>query len=445
MNGTRAFFWLLLAWIGLGQSVPAAENLSPLGKAPDWSRLEAYDRVVTREEFVHALTRIYSIGEAYKLTFDLGDEEVRIRTSGASWQTLRFRRPGDPQRPVHRTWRSRDTILEQRTPHPDDPVKPLPLDGLRVAIDPGHLGGRWAKMEERWYQRDDGGRPVTEGDMTLLVAQLLRPRLEALGADVFLVRSSSRPATRKRPAHFRSLAQADLARIGQSDPVPTYPPDAPPETRFRTLQWQQEKYFYRLSEIRHRAAMINDRYRPDLVLCLHFNAEAWGDPKDPRFVPRNHFHLLVNGAYSIPELGRDDERFEMLLRLLQGTHEEELALAETMAVHMARKTQLPAYQYTTNNVLRPSTNPYVYARNLLANRVYACPVIYFEPYVMNSEECYARIQAGLYEGRRHVAGRERQSLYHEYTDGVVQGLLAYYAPNEGDDPAANSTTRPADP
>ena len=108
-----------------------------------------------------------------------------------------------------------------------------------------------------------------------------------------------------------------------------------------------------------------------------------------------------------------------------------MALAEAMAPAMARATQLPAFEYITNNVKRPSKNPYIYARNLLANRLFECPALYFEPYVMNCEDVYARVQAGLYDGKREVNGVERASIFHEYVDGVVQGLIAYYGRKGG--------------
>ncbi|HEY2123763.1 MAG TPA: hypothetical protein VGH07_09235, partial [Chthoniobacterales bacterium] len=64
---------------------------------------------------------------------------------------------------------------------------------------------------------------------------------------------------------------------------------------------------------------------------------------------------------------------------------------------------------------------------LLANRLYECPVIYIEPYVMNSEETFARIQAGEYEGLRNFGGVMRPNIFEEYVDGVVEGLAAYFA------------------
>jgi len=45
---------------------------------------------------------------------------------------------------------------------------------------------------------------------------------------------------------------------------------------------------------------------------------------------------------------------------------------------------------------------------------------------MNSQDVYARVQAGLYEGEIEVNGVTRPSIFHEYVEGTVQGLLAYF-------------------
>jgi hypothetical protein len=171
---------------------------------------------------------------------------------------------------------------------------------------------------------------------------------------------------------------------------------------------------------------VNSQLRPDLVLCLHFNAEAWGDERNPTLIDKNHLHLLVNGSYLPPELEFDDERFEMIRRLLSGVYDEELRIADTVAPIMAKRTGLPPYQYTTDTVTKVGTSGYVYARNLVATRLYQCPVVYFEPYVMNSQEVVGRLQAGDYDGTKVVNGIERPSIYREYVDGVVEGLVEYY-------------------
>jgi hypothetical protein len=177
---------------------------------------------------------------------------------------------------------------------------------------------------------------------------------------------------------------------------------------------------------------VNFKLHPDLVLCLHFNAEDWGDPNNPELTGTNHLHLLVNGSYLAEELEFDDERFEMIRRLLSRAYDEELPLADTIATVMARETRLPAYQYpTTNTTTKVGVSGYVYARNLLATRLYRCPVVYCEPYVMNSNDVFARIQAGDYEGISNVNGVERKSIFREYADSVVDGLVEYYSKARG--------------
>ena len=68
-----------------------------------------------------------------------------------------------------------------------------------------------------------------------------------------------------------------------TDPRENFDGPADPEKE-QTIGWQRELLFYRNSEIRRRASLVNYRLRPDLVLCLHFNAEPWGDPSHPKLV-----------------------------------------------------------------------------------------------------------------------------------------------------------------
>src|SRR5438094_8540818 len=152
--------------------------------------------------------------------------------------------------------------------------------------------------------------------------------------------------------------------------------------------------FNRYSEIRRRAVVVNTKLHPDLVLCLHFNAEGWGDPSKTTLIDNNHLHLLVNGSYLQEELDLDDERFEMIRRLLSRAYDEELAVSDTVATSMAKATGLPPYQYpTTLTTTKVGTSGYVYARNLPATRLYRCPVVSCDPYVMDRKPGLARLQA----------------------------------------------------
>jgi hypothetical protein len=51
-------------------------------------------------------------------------------------------------------------------------------------------------------------------------------------------------------------------------------------------------------------------------------------------------------------------------------------------------------------------------------------VVYIEPYVMNSQEVWDRVQAGNYKGRKLIDGKVRESIYREYARAVAKGIAA---------------------
>jgi N-acetylmuramoyl-L-alanine amidase len=202
------------------------DHLADLGADPDWSKLARYDGVLTRAEFETALREVYLFGGAPSHC-TITDESVSIEARGLpGGQVVRFA-GAESQVAPPRFWRPAD----QLPPAPAD----LPLRGLRIAIDPGHIGGSYAKLEERWYQVRDT-KPVAEGDLTLDTARLLHPRLEALGAEVTLLRDGAKPVTNSEPKDFADLAVRKRPGHSRED---------------------QERYavslFYRTADIRARA------------------------------------------------------------------------------------------------------------------------------------------------------------------------------------------------
>lgn len=410
-------FWLLIQpW--LVASAAFSQSLSPLASPPDWTDLESFHDALTREEFTRLLETVYAPGGAARGLIEVREDRVEILKAAGSTELITVRLAKDVAgvKPVPRYWR---TLAEL------GPALPRrPLAGMRIALDPGHLGGEWARMEERWFRIGES-EPVAEGDMVLRVAQHLTPLLNALGAELLPVRRAPGPTTHARPADLRPAARTLLATMGVPSPREEYGGWGDPR-RDSTVQYQSELLFYRMHEIRNRARVVNEELQPDLVLCLHFNAEGWGAGSEPQFSPRNHLHVLVNGCYSASELRLDDVRHDLLRRLLGGVTLPEQALASEVAAVFARKAALPPLIYTSSNAVRVNANPYLWARNLLANRLYRCPVVFLEPYVMNNQEVWERVQAGDYEGERVVAGSLRRSLYREYATTVADGLAAYF-------------------
>ncbi len=425
-NAPKRFVLRYTAFLSLllPLALDAEENISVLGSKPRWDILEHYQETITHGEFIHLIKDVYCPHGFAPDLIEIGEDKAQLLMNRQTQRffTLRFAPDDTNRKSVPRLWRQAKSL----PPAPEN----KPLLGLKIALDPGHLGGNWAKMEERWFKVGDS-KPIQEGDLTLRVARLLARRLCELGAKVSFVRNKDEPTTSMRPDDFRELARKILVKNGVPRPrADVLDTDDPARTQ--TIRWQSEILFYRYSEIRRRAARVNFKLHPDLVLCLHFNAEGWGDPNNPMLTDINHLHLLVNGSYLAEELELDDQRFEMVRRLLSRAYDEELPLADTIALSMAQATGLPPYEYpTTNSTTKVGKSGYVYARNLLATRLYRCPVVYCEPYVMNSNEVFARIQAGDYEGMRDVNGVECKSIFREYADSVADGLVAYYSKARG--------------
>ncbi len=397
------FLFLLIVVSLLLTPAPVHSRLGILSRPPDWSRLDKYQQSITRDTFARLLRETYALnGAAYgAIWIDRTHALIRKKTGELDFYRFNFAPSETHRREVPVLWR---------------PVIPGELAGRKIALDPGHLGGPWAKMEERWFQIGTS-TPVTEGDMTLLVAQHLADRLTKAGATVQWVRQTTEPLTSARPESLlddarKNLAQRNLPLLDAANP------------QRNPVQSEAERLFYRLSEIRERARRNNDVLRPDLTICIHFNAEAWGDPTAPTFVENNHLHLLINGHYSRNEIALDDVRFEMIEKLLTLSAGEEIRQSERIAASLARATGLPPYTYTRPVAVLVPGSRYVWARNLLANRLYRNPTIFLEPYVMNHEEVFERVQMGDYEGEREVRGVKRKSIYREYADAVADALIA---------------------
>jgi N-acetylmuramoyl-L-alanine amidase len=385
-----------------------AESLSPLATQPDWNKLAAFQETVTHDDFLFLLQNTYAPGSNADPWIEVKADRAVIKTSGKDFE-LRFAPDRASRRPVPRYW-------APLLPRPGRTSNPLA--GVTVAIDPGHLGGQWAKMEERWFQLNSAS-PVMEGNLTLRVAQVLAPRLRALGADVRLVRNKLEPVALLRPEQLLAAAlnqRPELKSLTESSR------SSEVQAAQSLLSRESEKLFYRVAEIRERARVVNEEIRPDLVLCLHFNAEPWGDPQHPALTEANHLHLIINGAYARSELQNADVRFAMLIKLLNRSHDVELSVSQAVAAALARTTGLPPYQYNAPNGIVADPSGYLWARNLLANRLYQCPVIYIECYVMNSRSFFQRFVAGEYPGLREFDGVLRPNIFQEYANGIVEGL-----------------------
>jgi N-acetylmuramoyl-L-alanine amidase len=387
--------WGFVGLFFLLWSLVASAKLTDLAEIPDWHRLDRFQKSISKQEFLRQLNEVYCPRKSWWSPWiEIEENRARIRKKAGSdeWYNLHF-------------FESNETINLS--------LSRFQISGTKILIDPGHIGGEFSEMEGRHFAIG-GDNPVKEGDLALSVALKLKSELEKKGAVVSLSRKENQPVTQLRPKDFKELADNWFSRMEWLQELPS-------EERSKRIQKRQELYFYRVSEIMARSEIIR-KSQPDLVLCIHLNAAPWPDPDNKSLVTRNDYHVLVNGCYMGGEIAYDNQRFEMIWRLLHRWEGTERLIAEHMSQAFAKETGLPAFAYKGPNALKIGKVEGVWARNLLANRMYEAPVIFLEPYIANSEEVYKRIQGGDSDPHDTNEGQSRKSLIKEYVDAVVLGL-----------------------
>jgi N-acetylmuramoyl-L-alanine amidase len=398
---------------------------SPRLPSPNpWFTLDLYQSTLTRQEFEQKLHTLYDPFSALSGYLDINDQRVVIYPSPTERKlpqfTLQFAPPHQPGAPM-RWFRTPEEFRAESRP------LEKPLNGLRVAIDPGHIGGPWAQIEER-STRYNHSAPVQEGDLNLITARILKQQLTDLGASVFVVRDSTEPVTPYRPEDMMPFARDLLLQHAQhSTHLRGLPPDKLNLLFGSRVLELAEFLFYRCSEIVERGNRIRNNFVPDITITLYLDATP-GSARG-HLTSANSNIFFVHGCYTRAEMADPEMQLRCIYKMSEGSSDIESEVAADIAAVFKQRTNLPPVEYgdsATTRMVIPD-NYYVVARDLAANREYDGPVVCTEPYFMNNRVVYQRLLAGDYDGQQTFDGKKYGSIFREYADCVTQGLLKAYA------------------
>jgi hypothetical protein len=391
----------------------SAGKLSPLSPRPDWSSLEAYQHTITRAEFTRLINEVYSSDGVFWQYAQIDDAKIVIYSEPGHRDplfTLHFAASDAASAPVPYKYKTQATST--------DPTRPLA--GIRIALDPGHIGGDWAKLEGRYFKL--GNDPaVEEANLNMMTCNLLAERLQADGATIVWAKHNFEPTTNLRPDSLHREAISALAL--RPDTTKKISDEAAIQ---RMIGNEAALLFYRVAEIRARADLVN-KLHPDLTICVHYNADDWGNPDNPQLVGHSRLVIFINGAYERSELAYDDMKFDLMRKLLDRDAVQEERGCAYVGQEMLDTLKYPPESYTGGYFAKHVTSvPSVFARNLLASRLYHGPVIYCEGPYMNARDAYYRIIAGDYLGVKTIGGQAYTSIYREYAASVEKGVLKYF-------------------
>lgn len=256
-----------------------------------------------------------------------------------------------------------------------------PLAGLKIALDPGHMGGDLWDERTGKFVHDYKGRKLSEGVLALQISMLLEKSLTTLGAQVKITRYSLAPVTSipydsydLRERALMELRESSLAPwfqslLSVSEPGPKLYQAFEDSSRIKGLFSENQRwdYFVEGYDLDARVNLINE-FNPDFTLIIHLDAGNIGP--DSNGVNPNSYDgtkVYVPGAFFSNEYtSRDDRKFFGRHLLDAFAWNDSVQLARSLAHHLHDGLGIGYDKVDSKNSIQ--IEPGVLARNLRVQR-----------------------------------------------------------------------------
>lgn len=365
----------------------------------DFSEFDRFQEKWTRAEIEERLTHFLQKDPKLASYFTL-DQESLVLYNAPDWQKDR-----------HVEYRLKLASEKKTAPKRE---KKHTLVGLKIAIDPGHLGGPYARLEERYIDIPPSLERTEqiqfdEGTLSLLTAMYLKILLEKEGAIVMITREQVGEGVYSQ--HFFDW-------LGKNPHL-----------------WTQEvslnkifRKYYNPLDLRARAKKINS-FAPDLTVVIHYNSHHVEEEYSSNHcvTSRNYNLVFIPGAFGRGELTEYENRYEFMRLLASDDLENSLRLSQSILSQFHKHLKVPAVtradgaRYLDTVCLQLDEG--IFARNLALTRLVHSPVCYGETLVQNNiDECQNLSQADFVIGGKKCSSRIKQ-VAEAYYEGIRNYLL----------------------
>jgi N-acetylmuramoyl-L-alanine amidase len=253
------------------------------------------------------------------------------------------------------------------------PLRVKPLQGLKVLLDPGHMGTPdWDEITGKYVRY--GGKKVSEGQIALWTSYLVANELEKLGAEVHLTHDEPGTVAATAPFSFDPapyLSQYFYNSIDSWMSQWFHLGDAAFVSRVKNATETQKafsdpqklQFFVGGEDLEARARLI-DTLQPHVVINVHYDASQVNRLQNED----NTIEAFVPGGIRLTETGSRIFRSQHLKHLLEVRRwNESVNLASHIMGEMSTRLKLPLLskpEAFTGIKVRDG----VYARNLYLNR-----------------------------------------------------------------------------
>jgi len=312
------------------------------------------------------------------------------------------------------------------------PLYTTPLAGLRIVIDPGHMGTEeWDAATGKFVRY--GGRKVSEGQLALSTSLLLANELESLGATVVLTRTTNGTVAATTPETFdvkpylnqyfynaKDSWMSDLLK--KPDAALIQSVRSAPETARAFSEAQRTQFFIGGEDLEARSKII-DRESPDIVLVIHFDANQ----TDRLQNTESSVEAFVPGGVRQDETGSRILRSYHLKHLLEVNRwNQSVDLAAAMTAGLAKSAGVPLLdlpEFLTSVKVKDG----VYARNLYLNRRnLQALTVYLECLHYDHVNEFYRLSSNFAQGSYHGTPFRYPARLDAVVSGLRDGMLRYF-------------------
>ncbi|BBM83468.1 N-acetylmuramoyl-L-alanine amidase [Candidatus Uabimicrobium amorphum] len=314
-------------------------------------------------------------------------------------------------------------------------INPKNLQDMRIAIDPGHIGGETCCfLESRYIWMDPksvGGREdVTfhEGQLALLTALHLQKLLQEKGANVMLTKKHLGQSVYQKDfftwlrEDFRNDVEDYVAKINNLEER------AKERTWWLTRShlWSIFRKFYNPRDLKARAQKIN-AFRPHITIIIHYNVGAGNNERGQNIGSKDNFNMaFIPGSFLQGELVTPVARYHFLRLLLSNDLQSSLQLSQKVVHKFTEKLNVPPLEDPNkadylHKYCLPTSASGVYARNLTLTRLVHGTICYGESlYQDNFKEAYLLAQKD-----DEIAGVKTSHRVRQVAEAYFEAIVAY--------------------
>ena len=308
----------------------------------------------------------------------------------------------------------------------------LPLTGLKVLIDPGHMGGdEWDHNTGKYVEVN--GKKVSEGTLTLWTSLVLAERLENLGATILLTREKIGTVSEETYPDFNVTPFLNSYFQNSMDDWMAPYLDQPIDIVRNTIKTatevqkaysstQKMRFYITGADLEARSKMI-DSFKPDVSIIIHFDASK----SDQLQSSVQSLEAFIPGGYGLNETGGRKAKALGLKHLLEVRRwNQTVELADQVTDSMSDSLRIPRLNIP-KAFSGVRVRDGVYTRNLYLNRRSMNGLlVYLECLHYDHVQEHPKLTKLNETGSYHGNAYQYPSRLNDIVDGIESGMLRYF-------------------